>query len=173
MAKTNIDDLVNRILNGDLDDFSDKADKDEIMKVLVDRKVSMNTNKSFKLSEFGDKVSDKVANIAGSWTFIISFVAILILWIIANIMMLDRAFDPYPFILLNLFLSCTAALQAPIIMMSQRRQEMKDRARAENDYKVNLKSEIIIEDLHNKLEEILENQKEIIERVEKIEDKNN
>lgn len=169
MTKTNIDDLVNRILNGDLDDFSDNSEKEEIMKVLVDKKVSKNTDKSFKLSEFGDKVADKVAKLVGSWTFIISFVAILILWIIANIMMLNRAFDPYPFILLNLFLSCTAALQAPIIMMSQRRQEMKDRARSENDYKVNLKSEIIIEDLHNKLEEILENQKEIIDRVESLE----
>jgi uncharacterized membrane protein len=91
------------------------------------------------------------------------------MWIFANAALLTVAYDPYPFILLNLFLSCVAALQAPVIMMSQNRQEEKDRLRADNDYKINLKSEIIIEDLHEKLDRLIDNQDRILERLAALE----
>jgi len=101
---------------------------------------------------FGEIISDKVAEIAGSWRFIISFMFLLIFWIILNSwVLISKPFDPYPFILLNLVLSCIAALQAPIIMMSQNRQEAKDRLRSENDFLVDQKSEIIIEELYKKI----------------------
>ena len=107
----------------------------------------------------GQKLSDKVARFGGSWKFIISFGVVLFLWIIFNSIAIGRAkYDPYPFILLNLILSCIAALQAPIIMMSQNRQEEKDRRRSENDYLINLKAEIEIRSLHQKLDVLLEEQ---------------
>ena len=107
----------------------------------------------------GQKLSDKVARFGGSWKFIISFGVVLFLWIIFNSIAQGRAkFDPYPFILMNLILSCIAALQAPIIMMSQNRQEEKDRRRSENDYLINLKAEIEIRSLHQKLDVLLEEQ---------------
>ena len=109
----------------------------------------------------GQKAADTIAKFAGSWAFIFSFTAILILWMIVNVLLAANAFDPYPFILLNLVLSCVAAIQAPLIMMSQNRQEEKDRRRAENDYKVNLKTEIMIEDLYDKVNIILAKQNEI------------
>ena len=101
------------------------------------------------------KIADNIAKFCGSWYFIITFVILLISWMIYN-QFSKNSLDPYPFILLNLILSCLSALQAPIIMMSQNRQEQIDRQRNENDYKVNLKTEIIIQDLHNKLDIILE-----------------
>jgi len=105
---------------------------------------------------FGDRISDKVARFGGSWSFIITFFAILVVWIIVNgFILLTKAFDPYPFILMNLILSCIAAIQAPIIMMSQNRQESKDRIRSENDYMVNLKAEIEIRTLHDKVDHLL------------------
>ena len=107
----------------------------------------------------GQKLSDKVARFGGSWKFIIAFFIVLLLWIAFNSIALGRAkFDPYPFILMNLILSCIAALQAPIIMMSQNRQEEKDRRRSENDYMINLKAEIEIRSLHQKLDVLLEEQ---------------
>ncbi len=120
---------------------------------------------------FGQRASDAVAKFAGSWAFIFSFIAIMVLWMLLNILMADKAFDIYPFILLNLVLSCIAAVQAPLIMMSQNRQEAKDRERAENDDKVNLKSELIVDDLHKKLDRVLENQKELRHRLEQLENK--
>jgi len=105
----------------------------------------------------GQQISDKVARFGGSWSFIILFIGILIVWIIYNSMMAKQdQFDPYPFILMNLVLSCLAALQAPIIMMSQNRQEEKDRKRAENDYLINLKAELEIRGLHKKIDMLLE-----------------
>ena len=102
---------------------------------------------------FGERASDKVASFGGSWTFILMFCAVLVIWMLLNVSaILFKPFDPFPFILLNLLLSCVAALQAPIIMMSQRRQEAKDRQRAENDYMVNLKAELEIRQLHEKLD---------------------
>ena len=111
---------------------------------------------------FGQKAADILARFAGSWAFVISFALFLAVWIIANIRLLKKPFDPYPFILLNLLLSCLSALQAPLIMMSQNRQEEKDRKRSEGDYKINLKSEIIVEDMHYKLDTIIARQGEIL-----------
>lgn len=103
-------------------------------------------------STFGERIADKVAQFGGSWTFILSFAGFLIVWIIINSVLLVKGFDPYPYILLNLMLSCLAALQAPVIMMSQNRKEAKDRERAEDDYLINLKSEIEIRHLHRKID---------------------
>lgn len=104
----------------------------------------------------GQKVADKVASFGGSWTFIISFIVFLLLWIGFNaFILLNKGFDPYPFILLNLILSCLAALQAPVIMMSQNRQEEKDRERAKKDYMINLKAELEIKLLHEKMDRLL------------------
>ena len=111
----------------------------------------------------GQKISDKVARFGGSWAFIISFFTILILWIMFNTIAPNRDdFDPYPFILMNLILSCIAALQAPIIMMSQNRQEEKDRKRSENDYLINLKAELEIRALNQKVDLLLEEQIKIL-----------
>ncbi|MCB0602887.1 MAG: DUF1003 domain-containing protein [Saprospiraceae bacterium] len=106
----------------------------------------------------GQRVADKVATFGGSWTFIITFLVVLVSWITLNILLMSKAFDPYPFILLNLVLSCIAAIQAPVIMMSQNRKEEKDRQRAENDYLVNLKAEIEVRNLHQKLNLLMEEQ---------------
>ena len=113
----------------------------------------------------GQKVADQVANFGGSWKFIILFGVFILLWILANIyILLNKGFDPYPFILLNLILSCLAALQAPVIMMSQNRQEEKDRERARKDYMINLKSELEIRMLHDKLDHLIQHQQhELIE----------
>lgn len=108
---------------------------------------------------FGQRLSDKIAEFGGSWTFIIVFFAILFTWMGVNAFLLaNKAFDPFPFILLNLVLSCLASIQAPIIMMSQNRKEDKDRRRAENDYKINLKAELEIKMLHEKLDHIIVHQ---------------
>ena len=106
----------------------------------------------------GSRVADKLASFGGSWRFIASFAIILGLWVSANIFLLTKPFDPYPFILLNLFLSMLAALQAPVIMMSQNRREERDRQRAINDYMVNLKAEIEIRNMHQKLDLLITEQ---------------
>lgn len=129
---------------------------------------------------FGQRIADKVASFGGSWKFIILFGVFLILWIASNIILLsNKGFDPYPFILLNLILSCIAAMQAPVIMMSQNRREEKDRERARNDYMINLKSELEIRMLHEKIdhltihqhEQIMEIQQQQSEMMEKLLDK--
>jgi uncharacterized membrane protein len=108
---------------------------------------------------FGERVADKLADYAGSWRFIGIFFALLISWIVINsVVLIWKPFDPYPFILLNLILSCLAAIQAPVIIMSQNRQEVKDRLKAENDYRVNLKAEVEIRHLHEKMDHLLINQ---------------
>ena len=108
---------------------------------------------------FGERLSDQIAEFGGSWKFLISFGAVLVIWIAINgVILVTHAFDPYPFILLNLILSCLAAVQAPIIMMSQNRAEARDRLRAENDYKVNLKAELEIRHLHEKIDHLLRRQ---------------
>lgn len=118
---------------------------------------------------FGERVSDFVADFGGSWNFIISFFVILILWIAFNGATTTQAvFDPFPFILLNLVLSCLAAIQAPIIMMSQKRQEVKDRLRSENDYRVNLKAEFEIRHLHKKLDHLINRQWERLAEIQQI-----
>lgn len=117
----------------------------------------------------GQRVADKVAVFGGSWTFIILFSGFLLLWIFVNIvLLLNKGFDPYPFILLNLILSCIAAMQAPIIMMSQNRQEEKDRERAKKDYMVNLKAELELRMLHEKIDHLLIHQQQELLEVQKI-----
>ena len=122
--------------------------------------LSSDISKQFETKlTFGERLSDHIANFGGSWKFLISFGAVLLIWIAINgIVLAMHAFDPYPFILLNLILSCLAAVQAPIIMMSQNRQETRDRLRADNDYKVNLKAELEIRHLHEKIDHLLRRQ---------------
>lgn len=122
-----------------------------------------------KKDTVGEKIADKVADFGGSWTFILSFVFFLLLWIGINaFIFMNKGFDPYPFILLNLILSCVAALQAPIIMMSQNRQEAKDRERAKNDYMVNLKSELEIRILHEKIDHLIMHQQQELMEIQKV-----
>lgn len=117
----------------------------------------------------GQKLADKIAEFGGSWTFIIIFFLILLAWIIINsIILLTKSFDPYPYILLNLVLSCLAAIQAPIIMMSQNRKEDKDRLRSENDYKVNLKAELEIRHLHEKMDTLMQKQWQRLMEIQKV-----
>lgn len=104
---------------------------------------------------FGERLADKVAAFGGSWTFLILFGAVLAIWIGINATIVALRFDPYPFILLNLVLSCIAAVQAPVIMMSQNRQEAKDRLRAQHDYRVNLRAELEVRELHDKMDHLL------------------
>jgi uncharacterized membrane protein len=118
---------------------------------------------------FGQRIADKVATFGGSWIFIISFALFLFIWISVNIYWLaNKAFDPYPFILLNLILSSLAAIQAPVIMMSQNRQEEKDRERAKKDYMVNLKSELEIRMLHEKLDHLIINQQQEVVEIHRV-----
>ena len=118
---------------------------------------------------FGERLSDKIAEFGGSWKFIIAFMCFLFGWIIVNtVILVNRPYDPYPFILLNLILSCVAALQAPVIMMSQNRMETKDRLRAKNDYKVNLKAEIEIRQLHEKMDHLIMKQMEHLIEIQQI-----
>jgi uncharacterized membrane protein len=116
----------------------------------------------------GQRLADNVAAFGGSWKFIISFGCFLLLWIAVNAALVSKAFDPYPFILLNLILSCLAALQAPVIMMSQNRQEEKDRERAKNDYMINLKSELEIRMLHEKLDHLIIHQQHELIEIQKV-----
>ena len=116
---------------------------------------------------FGERLADRIASFGGSWTFIAIFVAVMLGWIVLNVLR-PAGFDPYPFILLNLVLSCLAELQAPIIMMSQKRQEQKDRLRAENDYRVNLKAELEIRQLHEKMDHQLARQWEKLAELQQI-----
>lgn len=118
---------------------------------------------------YGQRLADKVASFGGSWTFIIYFGVFILIWIIINIVFLaNKSFDPYPFILLNLILSCIASLQAPVIMMSQNRQEEKDRERAKKDYMINLKSELEIRILHEKIDHLMLHQQQDLIEIQKV-----
>ena len=132
--------------------------------------LSVNPNSSYQeITSRGDKIADKVAKFGGSWNFIIIFFAILVIWILMNTyVLIFSTFDPYPFILMNLILSCMAAVQAPIIMMSQNRQEAKDRINSENDYKINLKAEIEIRTLHEKIDHLLLEQWSRLMKIQEI-----
>ncbi len=140
---------------------------EELIRQLTMTEVVKNTDQGEKPS-FGQRAADTVARFAGSWAFIFSFVAVMVIWMVLNILLATNAFDAYPFILLNLVLSCIAAVQAPLIMMSQNRQEAKDRARAENDYHINLKNELIIDDLYKKISQLLEEQKKLSKQIEEL-----
>lgn len=152
------------IINIIIEDVDTELLDEDIMHLVLDKLVSQPADAAKKSNTFGQNASDAIAKFVGSWYFIIGFLIVLGSWISVNIILVSAAFDPFPFILLNLVLSCVAAIQAPLIMMSQNRQEQKDRQRAENDYKVNLKSEIIMQDLHMKMDQILQNQQEILDR---------
>ena len=154
-----------------LDDEAAALEEEELLGLLMQRKVSRDLSAIHaKNMSLGDRLADKIALFAGSWTFIGIFLAILVLWIIINsISLFAKPFDPYPFILMNLIVSCIAAIQAPVIMMSQNRQEKKDRMRAEHDYEVNLKAEILVEDIIKRLEKIEQNQALLAERLTKAE----
>ena len=143
--------LLREVLNDIRHDMTDE----EVLNLLADSKISVRPEGEKEKYTLGQRAADSIAKFAGSWAFIFSFSGVLILWMVVNVLLAAGAFDPYPFILLNLVLSCVAAIQAPLIMMSQNRQEEKDRRRAENDYKVNLKTEIMIEDLYDKVNAIL------------------
>lgn len=143
----------------------ENLDDEELIHTLLEEEIFSRSD--LDDATFGEKSADLLAHFAGSWVFIILFATVLISWIIVNVYFLSPPFDAYPFILLNLVLSCIAALQAPLIMMSQNRQEHKDRRRAESDYKINLKSEIIIEDIHYKLDKIIKEQDNINNKIDK------
>ena len=137
-----------------------ELEKRVLHSIVEKRRIARNPNQTFADERtFGEKIADKVAAFGGSWTFIITFGCILLVWVILNSLVLIRYgnnFDPYPYILLNLFLSMLAALQAPVIMMSQNRQAIKDRLDAQHDYEVNLKAELEIANLHEKFDELRE-----------------
>ena len=158
MANTKKD-LVKKILkNNDID-----GNEEELLDILIDEQISIDPDKE-RLTK-GEKVADKLTQVAGSWRFIIGFSVFLLLWIFLNLTGIIKL-DEFPFILLNLLLSCLAAFQAPIIMMSQNRQAKKDSLRSRNDYRIDLKSELILEELHDKMEIILSNQKRILKYIE-------
>lgn len=150
-----------KLLQEVLEEIRHDMTDEEVLNLLADSKISVSPKKEKEKYTLGQRAADTIAKFAGSWAFIFSFAGVLILWMVVNAILATKAFDPYPFILLNLVLSCVAAIQAPLIMMSQNRQEEKDRHRAENDYKVNLKTEIMIEDLYDKVNAILSKQSQI------------
>lgn len=148
-------------------------DEEELLDLLIEQPIAIDVDKQEEAKmSFGDKAADKVSEVAGSWTFVLLFLLFLAFWIILNGFLLSkgRELDPYPFILLNLVLSCIAAIQAPIIMMSQNRQAEKDSLRNQNDYRTDLKSELILESLHDHIIQVLRNQRKIIKMLEEDED---
>ncbi len=162
-----------KLLKEVLRDIRHDMTDEEVLNLLADSKISISPKNEKDKYTLGQRAADKIAKFAGSWAFIFSFTGVLILWMVINTVLATKAFDPYPFILLNLVLSCVAAIQAPLIMMSQNRQEEKDRHRAENDYKVNLKTEIMIEDIFDKVTAILKKQSEIEKQLGNMQSENN
>jgi uncharacterized membrane protein len=164
--------LARRILEIGYDDLPPR-ERHVIERVAKRLAVSRDVGTSFEQGRtFGERLADRIAAFGGSWTFILLFAGAVLLWVAVNSVLLIRAggepFDPYPFILLNLFLSLVAAIQAPIIMMSQNRQAAKDRLQASHDYEVNLKAEIEIMALHEKLDEL--RQKDLADLILSIKD---
>lgn len=146
---------ISEFLNKKLGNLTE-VEKQVIQSVSKNTMISTEVEEDEKEITFGQKLADKVAEFGGSWGFIIFFMSFLVVWILLNVFWLSHhGFDPYPFILLNLILSCIAAIQAPVIMMSQNRQEEKDRERAKKDYKINLKSELEIRELHEKIDHLI------------------
>lgn len=140
----------------------DSISRQEILSTYIDQEFESHLT-------VGQRLSDRIAQFGGSWTFIVLFGCILAAWIVVNsVALLSKPFDPYPYIFLNLVLSCLAAIQAPVIMMSQNRQEAKDRARATHDYQVNLKAELEIRQLHQKLDHLLSHQWERLVEIQQV-----
>ena len=152
-------DYIKEVLEDEIGELS-ALDQEVIESLQQHEILSSDISKQFERKlTFGERLSDHIAEFGGSWKFLISFGAVLVIWIAINgVILATHAFDPFPFILLNLILSCLAAVQAPIIMMSQNRAESRDRLRAENDYKVNLKAELEIRHLHEKIDHLLRRQ---------------
>jgi uncharacterized membrane protein len=150
MNKENLTDII----------ISDEEERENQIHELIKGKKSLNINIELsKQLTFGQRMADKIAEFAGSWSFLGYFTAVVLVWAIVNTkLILSKPFDPYPYVFLNLVLGCIASIQAPIIMMSQNRESQKDRLRSENDYLINLKSEIILEDLHMKIDGIIKEQ---------------
>ena len=159
--------IVKLLLNQNLEE----GNEEELMDSLVKEPVAIDIIKEDEESKsFGERLADKLTKVAGSWSFLLCFILFLIVWIILNLYAFE-SIDPYPFILLNLLLSCISAVQAPIIMMSQNRAAKKDSIRSKNDYKTDLKSELILEDLHEKMEKIIANQNKILNKLEETDNK--
>src|SRR3954462_11343203 len=160
-----VEDLLERE-RGELSDL----ERQVVESLAREETVSRNVDEAYEdKRSFGERAADVVADFGGSWNFIGLFALVLVVWMAFNVWVASRAvFDPYPFILLNLVLSCVAALQAPIIMMSQKRQEAKDRLRAENDYRVNLKAELEIRNLHEKVDHLITRQWERLTEIQQI-----
>jgi uncharacterized membrane protein len=160
---------VAELLQKERGELSD-LDREVVESLSGGETIAANTEAEYSSDvSFGERVSDALAKFGGSWTFILFFVAVIIVWMSINAAIVGGAdFDPYPFILLNLLLSCLAALQAPIILMSQNRQEVKDRLRAENDYQVNLKAELEIRHLHEKIDHLINRQWERLAEIQEI-----
>lgn len=148
----------------------EELDRDVLKAIQSNSILSENIRDEMEVkSTFGERVADKIATFGGSWIFILSFLGFLCIWMIINIIVLSKKpFDPYPFILLNLILSCLAAIQAPIIMMSQNRQEAKDRKREENDYKINLKAELEIKLLSEKIDYLIIHQNKKLLEIQEV-----
>ncbi len=162
-------DLVKKLLKQEIDE----ENENDLIEMLIDKPITIDVDKQEdKALTKGEKLADKLSEVAGSWSFIIAFSLFIIIWIIINTIVLKRASDPYPFVLLNLVLSCLASLQAPIIMMSQNRQAKKDSLRNQNDYQIDLKSELILERLHEEIQESLKNERLIIKLLKEEQDNN-
>ena len=162
MAVKNKTKLVKALLNKS--ELDTNENYDELLEMLIDEPIAINFDKAEKRT-LGEKVADKITEFVGSWKFIIGFCVFLFVWMMVNTYLIFTV-DPYPFILLNLILSCIAAIQAPIIMMSQNREAKKESIKSTNEYKTTLKSELILEDLHDTIDQILKNQKEILKHME-------
>lgn len=160
---------MERLLEDEKGELSE-LEEQVIRSIREEEILTENINEEFEQGlTFGDRISDKIAEFGGSWRFILSFCGVLLVWIAVNTVVLTRRpFDPFPYILLNLLLSCVAALQAPVIMMSQNRQETKDRLRSENDYRVNLKSELEIRVLNERMEHLLKKQWQRLLEIQEI-----
>jgi uncharacterized membrane protein len=157
--------LVKKLLKQEIS----AEDESELIEMLIDRPITIDVDKQEDSSlTTGEKLADKLSEVAGSWGFIIGFSVFIIIWIIINTIVLNKASDPYPFVLLNLVLSCLASLQAPIIMMSQNRQAKKDSIRNQNDYQIDLKSELILERIHEEIQESLKNERQIIKLLKQL-----
>ena len=165
MSKKEKRKIVQMILNQNLE----KQDKEDLIGLLADSSVAIDVDKEEQRKlTFGEKMADKISEIAGSWSFIFISIIFLIMWMLINTIILkENKIDPYPYILLNLILSCISALQAPIIMMSQNRASKKDSLRNQNDYKIDLKSELLLEDLHHKVEILINNQNRLLNILDK------
>lgn len=150
-----------------------EQDEEELLDLLIEQTIAIDIDKQEEAKmTVGDKLADKVSEVAGSWPFIFIFIGFLIAWIVLNTVVFvgNIKIDPFPYTLLNLVLSCIAAVQAPIIMMSQNRQSKKDSLRNQNDYRIDLKSELILETLYEHMEEILKTQRKIIRMLEEDDD---